>query len=120
MIAKYLRYISRSVLIIIAVFWFVFALLSGSEELGGGVKGILLNSPNSLPWLLLLLIIYVVWKWEFIGGILIILSGIFTIFFFQTYKSIITFSLISIPLIAIGIMLILSWKLGKSEKINDK
>jgi len=115
-ITKYLRYTSRTALIIITTFWFIFALLSGSEKLGGGLKGILQNIPNALPWLLLFVIVYAAWKWEFIGGLAITLIGLFTIFFFQTYKSLITWLGISLPLLIIGVFLLLSWQLTKGEK----
>ena len=58
-IAKILRYTARTILLFISIFWFVFALLSGAEEYGGGVKGIITNSPNALPWLLLFVLVSV-------------------------------------------------------------
>jgi len=115
-ITKYLRYTSRIALVTITTFWFIFALLSGSEKFGGGIKGLLLNIPNALPWLLLFAVVYVAWKWEFIGGLAITLIGLFTIFFFQTYKSLITLLGISLPLLIIGVFLLLSWQLTKGEK----
>lgn len=115
-IANYLRYILRTSLIIISITWFVFALLSGSENFGGGLKGVLSNIPNALPWLLLFVIIYVAWKRELVGGIIIILTGLFTIFFFQTYKSLVTLLGISLPLIIISIFLLMSWYLRKNKK----
>lgn len=115
-IIKYLRYTSRIALIIITTFWFIFALLSGSEKFGGGLKGILQNIPNALPWLLLFVIVYIAWKWEFMGGFAVTSIGIFTVFFFQTCKSLITLLGISLPLIIIGVFLLLSWQLTKGEK----
>ena len=115
-ITKYLRYTSRTALIIITTFWFIFALLSGTEKFGGGIKGISQNIPNALPWLLLFVIIYISWKKEFIGGLAITLIGLFTIFFFQTYKSLITLLGISLPFLIIGVFLLLSWQLTKGEK----
>jgi len=115
-IAKILRWIARIILLLVSLFWFVFALLSGAEELGGGLKGIIMNSPNALPWLLLFVFVYVVWKWELIGGILITIFGILTILAFDTFEHLINFSLISLPLILLGIFLILSWYLTKNNK----
>jgi hypothetical protein len=91
----------------------VFALLSGSEEHGGGLKGIIRNSPNSLSWFLFFGLIYLAWKKELIGGVLISTLGIITILAFHTYKNIITFSIISLPLIIAGILLIISYFLKK-------
>jgi hypothetical protein len=114
--AKYLRYTARTVLLIVASFWFVFALLSGSEEYGGGLKGILMNSPNALPWLLLFAFVYVAWRWELIGGILVALMGLYTAFFFDALESPIVFLLISVPLMLLGGLFIASWHLTKNIK----
>jgi len=112
-VAKFLRYFARSILILVAGFWFVFALLSGGEEMGGGIKGVLLNSPNALPWLPLFGLVYIAWKWEMIGGILIAMMGVFTIFAFNTIREGITFFLISLLLIVLGGCLLGSWWLEK-------
>jgi len=115
-LAKYLRYTARTILLIISIFWFVFALLSGAEEYGGGLKGIITNSSNSLPWLLLFLLVRVAWKKELIGGSLISLIGLVTIVFFKTYQHIEIFLLISLPLIVLGCFLMASYYLDKNKK----
>ena len=115
-LAKYLRNIARTVLLAISIFWFVFALLSGAEEYGGGLKGIITNSPNALPWLLLFLLVRIAWRKELIGGSLVILMGFLTIFFFKTYQDLIVFMLISLPLILLGGFLIISYCLDKDSK----
>ena len=115
-LAKYLRYTARSVLLIVSVFWFVFALLSGADNYGEGLIGVLRNSPNALPWLLLSLLVYISWKKELIGGSLISLSGLVTIVFFKTYQYIELFLLISFPLIILGVFLIISHYLSKNNK----
>ena len=113
--AKYLRCFTRTVLLVISIFWFVFALLSGAADYGGGVRGILMNSPNALPWLLLLILVYIAFKWELVGGILIGLMGILTIFAFNTFRHLFVLFAISIPLIILGGFLILL-SLSKSDK----
>ncbi len=117
-LVKYLRYIARTILIIISVFWFLFALFSGAEEYGGGLKGILMNSPNALPWLSLLVFVFLAWKWELIGGILIVMLGGFTVYFFKAYESLPVFIIISLPLIILGGFYIFSWYLAKNK--SDK
>ncbi len=109
--AKFLRYGSRTVLVVVSSFWFVFALLSGSEDYGGGIKGIMMNSPNALPWLLLGVLVYVVFKWELVGGLLVAGMGVFTVFFFNAYKSVFVFFSISVPLLVLGGLLLTSWYL---------
>jgi len=112
-VAKYLHYTAVIILLVVAAFWFIFALLSGAEAYGGGLKGILMNSPNALPWLLLLAFVYVSWKCRLVGGIIITLAGICTIFAFDTFESIFSFLFISLPITLLGIILIVSWYLTR-------
>jgi hypothetical protein len=104
-LSKILNYSSRILLIIISVFWFVFALLSGAEEYGGGIKGILKNSPNALPWLILFFFVFLAWKKKLIGGIVILLIAVFTLFMFDHPTALL---LISLPLLISGGLLIVS------------
>lgn len=53
-IAKVIRDVARIVLLVLAVLIFVFSLLSGAESLGGGMKGIVNNFPNTIPWIFLI------------------------------------------------------------------
>ena len=115
-LSKYLRYTARIVLLTVSSFWFVFALFSGAEEYGSGLKGVLMNSPNALPWLLLLLLVYIAWKKELIGGSLITLIGFLSIAFFKTYEHLIVFMLVSLPLILLGGSLVVSYYLDKNNK----
>ncbi|MCG8430746.1 MAG: hypothetical protein MJA29_06220 [Candidatus Omnitrophica bacterium] len=109
----YLRYIARIGLLLLSVFWFIFALLSGAERYGGGIRGIIRNLPNTLPWLLPFILVYVVFKWEIIGGALILFTGIFSIWFFEAYRSPVVLFAVSIPLIILGSLLMLSWYIDK-------
>lgn len=68
-------------LLLISLLLFVFALLSGAE--GKGWHAILSNSPNAWPWLLLLLLNYLVWKKPKIAGVLIIIFGLAATYFFN-------------------------------------
>jgi hypothetical protein len=88
-IAKYMKNITLIVLLILNSLMFLFSLFSGAEQFGEGIKSILLNSPNALPWLVLFAFIYVAWKWELIGGMIFAFFGLLTIIFFDTYTDII-------------------------------
>jgi len=116
--AKILRTIARYTLLIFGVLVFVFALLSGSETFGGGIKGILKNSPNALPWLVLVILVFVAWKWELVGGILITLLGIAALIFFGIFSANFSTGTLIICLIPfiLGSFLILSWWLSRDEK----
>ena len=72
-----LKWIARISFLILTLFWGVFALLSGTNEYGGGIGGLIKNSPNALPWIVLLGVNYIAWKKEIAGGVIILLIGLF-------------------------------------------
>jgi hypothetical protein len=111
--AVVLKNIARYVLLVLGMLTFLFALVSGSESFGGGVMGILKNSPNALPWLILLLLLWLAWKRELIGGLLLMSLGIGLFFFF--YSSGGTFYWIPFALtlliVVLGVFFVISWML---------
>ena len=114
-IADYLRYTARYVSLTLGILVFVFALLSGSESFGGGIKGIIKNSPNALPWFVLLIIIFIAWKRELVGGIIITLMGFFALYFFNFRGPnffMVTF-ILCLSIIILGSFFIISWYLRK-------
>ncbi len=112
-IKKIIHWVPRIIILVFAIFAFIFALLSGAEDHGGGLKGVLINSPNAIPWLILLGIVYITWKWEKIGGwILIGISVIFTIFF-NALENIEVFLILILPILLSGILFLVSSKLKK-------
>ena len=66
------------------------------------------NSPNALPWLLLGVPVFLAFKWELLGGLLVSGMGVFTVFFFNAYRSAFVLFAISVPLIVLGGILIFS------------
>lgn len=110
-----ISYFIKVSLLVYSSFWFVFSLLSGAEEYGGGLRGIVMNSPNSLPWIFLFGLVYLSWKKEIIGGFLIFLMGIGTVLFFKTFQDIVVFSIVSLPLLLLGGGLVLNQYLIKKE-----
>lgn len=104
-----LRKISRWLISIIVSFWFVFALVSGAESFGGGIRGIIMNSPNAIPWLLLIFLVYLVWKKEMVGGVLILIFAVISFFFLKTWQDPIVFSLITLPLLFCGLVFVGSY-----------
>ena len=101
-----LRNIARVLLTLIALFFFTFSLLSGAELYGGGISGIVQNSPNALPWLLLLILAGATWKWEKASGIIVILFGLFTLIAFNAWNEPLVLFAISLPLIILGGILV--------------
>ena len=101
---------------VLGILVFFFALLSGSEDYGGGISGIIKNSPNALPWLLFLVLIFIAWKWELVGGIIITLLGIAILYLSNFRVPILTFILVLL-IIILGSFFILSWYLRQGKKI---
>ena len=116
-VANILRNISRYVLLVLGILVFIFALLSGAENYGGGISGIIKNSPNAVPWFVLLLLVFLAWKWELIGGIIITLLGVGMIYFFNFSGSnffLITF-ILTLFITVLGSFFLLSWYLRKKN-----
>jgi hypothetical protein len=78
--------------------WFIFALLSGVEEAGG----VLRNRPNALPWVGLAFLVAVAFRYERLGGGLIVAAGLFTAVYFDTLAVWQMMVLIPLPLILFG------------------
>lgn len=65
-------------LLLLGVLVFIFALVSGSDD-----GGLLRNTPNTIPWLLLLVLTIYSFKKPVFGGLLIILYGLALVYFFN-------------------------------------
>ena len=98
-------------LLFTGVVFFVFAFFSGAETYGGGIVGLIYNFPNTLPWLIVLFITYIAWRWELIGGILVFFLGVGTFFFFNVYetKSLFAFFVMSFPFLLLGLLLVATY-----------
>lgn len=99
---------------------FLFALLSGVQAYDGLVSGVIANAPNALPWLVPIVLIYVTWKRQVLGGALFLLFGIATIFIFDTYLSAVGLLIISVPSIVLGALLMTQNIWDKSVQSADK
>jgi len=115
--ADLLRNTARYTLLAVTILVLVFALLSGAGEYGGGISGIIKNSPNALPWLILLAVAVLAWKRELAGGILITGLGIAMLFFFNVFSRNfhIAVLLLILAIIILGICFILSWMLRRTQ-----
>ena len=115
-----IKSISRTVLMVLAAFWFGFGMLSGAERFGGGVKGILANLPNALPWFLLLVFVYLSWYFEIISGALIIAVGLVSLFFYDAFGSPVVLFTISLPILILGTALLVTAVLLRRLKPGGK
>lgn len=119
--ANAIRIFARITLAIVTGFWFTFALLSGAEQAGGGMAGIIRNAPNALPWVALIVLNVIAWRWELAGGGVIILLGVVSIFAFNVLRgNFAVFYYISLPLIALGVLFIASWTLRRKRYTPKK
>lgn len=103
-------------LVFATAFWTVFAWLSGSEAYSN--DGILIalwkNLPNASIWMVLWIAVFASRRFPVFSGWLTILFSIFTLFFFHTYQNVFTFTLITAPLLFVGILLMRTNKQLKS------
>ena len=117
--ANWFRNIARYAMLTIGVLIFVFALVSGAEEYGGGLQGVVKNSPNALPWVALLVIVFIAWRWELVGGTLIILVGGFAYWFisFRGNSFNVAPFIIFLLIILMGEFFLISWYLRRKNAI---
>ena len=108
-----IRRVALTGLTCVALFWCGFALVSGAEELGGGLRGLIRNSPNALPWVASLAFLLVAYRWPVVGGLSFVGFGLFTALQFDTGRHLLTFLTITAPLLVLGALLALSgWRTG--------
>ncbi len=119
--ANILRNIARYVLLTLGILVFLFALVSGSEQYGGGLQGILKNSPNALPWVILLAAVYIAWKRELAGGILITLAGVgmLILFILKANNFYWPVLLLVLLILVLGVFFILSWRLRRKDAMTN-
>jgi hypothetical protein len=113
-----LKWFARIPFLILTLFWGIFSFLSGANEYGGGIIGIIKNSPNAIPWLVLLVVNYIGWKWEIVGGVIILLIGLFLSFFFNMWrpKGLFLIGMIFIPMEIIGILFLINGVLEQKKR----
>lgn len=72
--------------LIFGVLVFIFALISGAEAYGNDFWAVVKNSPNALPWLFFIALIWFAWKHELMGGMTLIGLGFSLFFLFDTFR----------------------------------
>ncbi len=108
---KSTRYIARALALIWAVWWTFFALVSGAGE---GFRGLLANAPNALPGLVFLVCVAIAWRWEAVGGILLLLCALGPFFFFDIGRHLFMHLTFVLPAVVAGFLfLICAWKSKK-------
>ena len=76
LIASKMKSISRYMILLVGFLVFFQAFFSGLNDFKGSIDGIISNSPYSLAWLSLLIILYISWVWDIAGGITILIADL--------------------------------------------
>jgi len=98
-------WIPRLLTLIIILFLSIFALdvFDGKDSLIKIIEALFIHM---IPSIILLFLLILSWRYQKLSGILfILLCFIFTVFF-HTYTNIINFSIISLPILIVGVMFI--------------
>jgi hypothetical protein len=104
---KTLTWLPRILVMVYILFISMFALDSFNGNFWLSLLGFLIHL---IPSFVLTGILILSWKYKLAGGIIfVVLSIVFTIFF-STYKDIVVFLLISLPLLIIGTLFIVDSK----------
>jgi hypothetical protein len=114
---KWMRYIARVLALIWACWWTFFGLIAGAGE-GYGPSGILAHA--AVPGLVFLVAAVIAWRWEVIGGILLLLEGLATLIVFwfsRTAEGFLT--LTSPPLVAGLLFLAISLRARMSGTLQN-
>lgn len=108
--ANIFRYMARYGLLIMVLVIAFFATVSGSEAYENKWLGIWYNLPNASPWIVLLALVPVAWKWEFTGGILVTIVGLglFVYFNFLGNNFFVATFVITLIILLLGILFITS------------
>jgi hypothetical protein len=104
--SRWLCYSARALALIWACWWTLFGLLAGMGE-GYNLLGILRHA--AVPGLVFLVAAVFAWRWEAIGGVLLLLAGLGTLvvfWFAHTPEGLLTLTL---PPLVAGLLLIASW-----------
>jgi hypothetical protein len=106
---KLLYWAPRTFCIVFTIFTSLFA-LDVFEESKGIWETISALLMHLIPTFILIAILIVTWRREWIGGILFIMLGILYIVMYWGKFPLMTYSIITGPLVIIGILFLLNWK----------
>jgi hypothetical protein len=108
------RHGARGLTVLWALFWTWFGLASGfAEQLPGSA----IAAHAALPGLLFLLLAVIAWRWEFTGGVLLIIAGLNLVVYyplafgdrFPQTMVVATTLMLAVPPIVGGLMFLGSW-----------
>lgn len=116
MINGFMKWFPRIWLLIFSSLIFLFVLISETEKAGGNFQSLIKISPTLVPWLLLFVLVYVSWRWEKLGGFILILVSIIATIFFGFYKNPAGFAFVIFPVLLPGILLLANSYQNRKEE----
>ncbi len=122
---KRMLYIARALALIWASWWTFFGLVSGAGE---GLIGILANAPNALPGLVFLASAAIAWRWDAIGGVVLILEGLLVLIGYPVIthgrfplSTIVPVLLtIALPPLVAGFLFLASWRKSRTGGLANR
>jgi len=106
-----LFWLPRIIAIVFAAFISIFALDVFAEYSFPVVLWALLM--HLIPTILLVVLLIIAWKWPKWGGMLFILLAIIFTLWFNLYRDLISFLLIGLPVLVLGILFLVDWKVNR-------
>jgi len=82
---KRCRRVARTALVVVTLFWIIFGIATGFQN-EGGTGSIFDNFMNIIPWLAIIILWFIAWRWEIIGGLLIIAFSIYMAFYLNVFE----------------------------------
>jgi len=103
------RWIARGIIIAWAAWWIFFSVASGIAEMPD--LGMMALITHLMVPVEILLTLYVAWRWELAGGILLLLEVIFAWYFFNLHepKQLFVALTLALPATLAGVLFIACW-----------
>ena len=79
------RRVARTALVIVSIFWIIFGIIAGTQA-EGGIRAMFQDYTNIIPWLAIVILWFIAWKWEIPGGLLIIVFSVFMAFHMNVFE----------------------------------
>ncbi len=102
--SRWLRIIALGLAFLWAGWWTFFGLASGISE-GLPPLGVLIHT--TVPGLIFLAVVLIAWRWDLIGGTLLILAGLLTLWVFPFARELFGLLTLSLPPVIAGALLLM-------------
>jgi hypothetical protein len=119
-VAKWLRSIAMAVILISAIFWLLYSLASSLNK-GFGLGGVLFHIT---PGLIFFAGAAIAWQWGVVGGIILIILGLFDFFLYLAKLGVGMWAFIyalptGLPPFGSGCLFLMSWWRARRTKLRQ-